>query len=472
MLLSYLFKRLLLALPTLLIVSWIMFGLSKCAPGDPVQHIFGSDLSPSSDPEQQAQSYAVKAARLGLDKPAFYCAVAHRFLPDTLHRIFPPERRARLRALARHVGDWTVVMEYERCHAAAIRAVEALPDSLPEKAALRLASSNLHLALTPAAAIDTARAFRAAWPATMLTDPALTALEQSARQLETTAQIRRFALPMFRWYGLDNQYHRWLTGFVTGDLGTSLFTRTAIWPMLLPRLQATLLLGGMSFLVAILLAVPLGVTMAARHESALDRWGRRLLLIVFALPVFWVGSLLILLLATPGTGFSLIPGIFIQPYSGGEQSFGRWCMTNSVKFILPIAAMSLHLMAIFALQMRSGMLETLKADFVRTARAKGLRERTVLWRHAFRNALFPLITLLTNALPGLLGGSIVLESLFNFPGMGLKTQEAFMERDYPVLFAIAMLSAALIILGNIMADVLYAWADPRVRLGDRQMPRE
>jgi peptide/nickel transport system permease protein len=465
--LSYLFKRLLLALPTLLIVSWIAFGLSKCAPGDPVERIFGEDLSSSIDPERQARAYAHKARQLGLDKPIFYISIRSHALPDTLYRIFPPERRDRLLRLARHTGQWPVVAAYEQQQAAAIRTAEALPDSLPAKAALRLAASNLQLAATPAAATEAVAELGAAWPANMARPPEQAGLDQASQRMVQAAQRRSLALPAFQWYGFDNQYHHWLKGFVTGNLGLSVYTRQPIWPMLRPRIMATLLLSGVALVLALLIAVPLGVAMAARHESRFDRWGRRLLLVVYALPVFWMGSLLMLLLATPGVGLALIPGIALSPYTAGEQSFVQWCIANSVKFILPVATMSLHLIAIFALQMRSGMLDTLQADFVRTARAKGLRESAVLWRHAFRNALFPLIALFTGALPTLLGGSVVVESLFLFPGMGLKTQEAFLERDYPVLFAIVMLSAVLTILANILADVLYAWADPRVRMGRR-----
>ncbi len=163
-------------------------------------------------------------------------------------------------------------------------------------------------------------------------------------------------------------------------------------------------------------------------------------------------------------GLHLINGISPDsPWQGSRFSFFQWCAINAPKFILPVLTLAIHALALLAMQMRGGMLDIVGQDFIRTARAKGVPEDLVYWRHAFRNALFPLITVFASVFPALFAGSLVVEYLFNFPGMGIKTQEAFIRRDYPVLFAIMMIAAALTIMGNLIADVLFAWADPRVR---------
>ena len=138
-------------------------------------------------------------------------------------------------------------------------------------------------------------------------------------------------------------------------------------------------------------------------------------------------------------------------------------MRNGSRLLLPVLTLSLHVVALLALQMRSSVVRILSLPFLRTAYAKGMPEATVVWRHGVRNALFPMIALLAQVLPAIFGGALVLEYLFQVPGMGSMTQEAFLGRDFPVLFAITMLSAGVTIAANLLADVLYAWLDPRVR---------
>jgi peptide/nickel transport system permease protein len=140
-----------------------------------------------------------------------------------------------------------------------------------------------------------------------------------------------------------------------------------------------------------------------------------------------------------------------------------WLFENLPVILLPILTISAHALAILALQMRGGILEVIGQDYIRTARAKGADEESVYWHHAYRNALFPIITVFTSIFPAIFTGSIVVERLFNFYGLGSKTMDAIHNADYPMLFVIVMLAAVVTIVGNILADILYAWADPRVR---------
>ncbi len=466
--LPYILRRILLALPTLLIISLITFGLSKCATGDPVREVYRDNSPPTLDPEAQAAAYQRLAITLGQDKPVFYFSLTTGIFPDTLYRIFPPERRKRLRALTARSGDWPSVSRYEQQLAEAIRAVEKLPDSLPQKSRGLLALSNFFSIqetdhLTPA--LDSLKAFE---NVAQGFSPALTQqladFQATARVLSNKDYGSYFPTPALHWYGADNQYHHWISGLLQGDFGISYTNRLAVGPQLYPYVLPTLVLNGLALLLAYLLAVPLGVNMARRQRQSFDTWTRRTLLFLYALPVFWLGSLMILAFATPGMGLHLINGISPDsPWQGSRFSFFQWCAINAPKFILPVLTLAIHALALLAMQMRGGMLDIVGQDFIRTARAKGVPEDLVYWRHAFRNALFPLITVFASVFPALFAGSLVVEYLFNFPGMGIKTQEAFIRRDYPVLFAIMMIAAALTIMGNLIADVLFAWADPRVR---------
>lgn len=475
--LRYLLRRILLAIPTLLVVSMLVFVLNKCAPGDPVTQIYGVNFLSSADPEAQSAVYQLNAAKLGLDKPVFYCALSTAVFPDTMYKIFPPQRRSRLETLATQAGDWPAVSRYEQALAAAVRALEKIPDSLPQKTFIWSEMSDLLIAeqlpLADSAVARSQRAFGANQGDSLPGGPNLGyALQRLQRCIDDMYQAKaagkyRHWIPAFHWYGFDNQYHNWAAGFFTGELGMSTFSKNPVWQEIRPRLNATLFINGVAMLLAYLLAVPLGVAMSRRKDKIFDRWVRRLLMVLFAIPVFWMGGMLMLLFATPGHGLHLINGIAIDPWQGSGRSFASWVLTYAPKFILPVAVLTLHALALLALQMRSGMLGVLQEDYIRTARAKGLDENAVYWRHAFRNALFPIITIFASVFPAVFGGSLVVEYLFHFPGMGMKTHEAFLSRDYPVLFAILMFSAVLTVLGALVADLLYAWADPRVRFSKR-----
>ncbi|MDX2135547.1 MAG: ABC transporter permease [Saprospiraceae bacterium] len=458
----YVLRRLLFVVPTLLAVSLLLFGLSRLAPGDPVRTLYGDESAVSADPARQAELYAYNARQLGMHLPPFYFTLGPGVLPDSLHRICPPERRERLRRLCLQGGAWTAVSEYDRALVAWMREVDHLPDGLAVAAPLRSAGAALWKADRREDLVSAANALG------RMTDtlPALhepwRALVRAAAAVASSPPQNRWAVS-FCWHGTDNQYHRWLSGFVRGDLGRSLINRRPVTTELYPALCVTLLINGVSLLLAFALAVWLGAALATRRGRWADAIGQTALLALYAVPTFWLGVLLMLLLATPDAGLHWLPGAAAQPWAPALETFGHWYRHNAARLLLPMLTLALHVLGIFALQMRGGLLRTMTQPFVRTARAKGLAQTRVVWAHGVPNALFPMIALLAQTLPAIFNGSLVLEYLFQVPGMGAKTQEAFLGRDYPVLFAIAMLSAAITVVANLVADILYAWLDPRVR---------
>ncbi len=458
----YALRRLLLVVPTLLAVSILLFGLSRLAPGDPVRTLYGDEGVVSADPARQAELYAYNARQLGMHLPPFYGALGPAVLPDTLHRIFPPERRERLRRLCLQGGAWPAVAGYDSALIAWMRGVDDLPDGLAVAAPLRSASFALW------ATDDRERLVPAAHLLGRMADtlPALQepyqALVRAAAAVADSPRQNRWAVS-FSWYGSENQYHRWLTGFLRGDLGRSLINRRPVTAELYPALCVTVLINGVSLLVAFAVSVWLGVALATRSGGWVDGMVQTALLALYAVPTFWLGVLLMLLLATPDAGLHWLPGAAAQPWAPALETFGHWYRQNAARLLLPMLTLALHVLGVFALQMRGGVLRTMTQPFVRTARAKGLAQSRVVWAHGVPNALFPMVVLFAQTLPAIFGGSLVLEYLFQVPGMGAKTQEAFLGRDYPVLFAIAMLSAAITVFANLLADILYAWLDPRVR---------
>jgi peptide/nickel transport system permease protein len=463
----YILKRLLLALPTLLLISLLTFGLSRCSPDDPVQRYFGDNLATTFDPEVRSLQYAEQAATLGVDKPAFYLTLTTAAFPDTLHRIFPPLRREKMVRMAWQTGNWPATQACEKALAAVVRAVERLPNTLPHLPPMRQILDALLNESDPARLGVLTASLAGQWNQlpneyVKSTISDVENWQKALHHWQNTPKRNLLYQPALYWYGLDNQYHQWLFGLFSRNMGVSLSSRQPIWRDLQPRLVVTLVINGIALLLALLIALSTGIFLARRTGTATDRWGRRSLAFLSALPVFWIGSLLVLAFATPDGGLFLIPGLSLSQYAPDSMSIWAWLGDNALKIILPVVTIALHHIALLALQTRSGILDTRNADYVRTARAKGLSEKRVFWRHILPSAAFPVIGTVARSVPALLSGALVVEYLFNFPGMGLKTQEAFAARDYPVLFAIVLIGAVLTIISNLIADWLYAALDPRV----------
>ncbi len=265
--------------------------------------------------------------------------------------------------------------------------------------------------------------------------------------------------------GLDDpwlvQYGRWLRGAVRGDLGDSLQTGRPVATEILERVPNTLVLVGVAFALTLLLAIPIGVLSAVRQYSTFDHVVTVLTFMGQSIPIFWFGLLLILVfyvsLSNPVTGGPLFP-------AGGMYSTGREGVLADRLWhlVLPVAMLTSTWVAWYTRFLRASMLDVLALDYVRTARAKGMHERRVIFRHALRNAVMPMITLIGLDLPILFSGALFTETIFSWPGMGRLFYQSALRRDYPVLMAIVMLTSTLIVLSNLVADLLYAVVDPRI----------
>lgn len=265
-------------------------------------------------------------------------------------------------------------------------------------------------------------------------------------------------------YGLDqpltSQFSAFVRGVIRGDLGTSISQRRPVTRILAERLPATLLLGGTVLVLNFTIGIWLGVLQARRRGSRADRWLSTLSLTGYATPSFWLGLILVWLVAVRWHWFPA--GGMVDPLRSGESGLPRM-LDVAHHLVLPVLTLTIVSMAVTMRHQRTAMLEVLGADFVRTARAKGLDEGPVIWRHAWRNALFPIITLFGLWLPVLVTGSVFVEGVFAWPGLGSLSQEAISGRDYPLLMGTALLVSLTVVLGNVIADLAYFYLDPRVR---------
>lgn len=255
---------------------------------------------------------------------------------------------------------------------------------------------------------------------------------------------------------LPLQYLHWIGRVARGDFGVSLRTGRPVLADVLARLPVSLELTALALAIALLIALPIGVLAAVRRGTASDAVMRVGSLVGLSIPNFWLGTMLLLFL--PGRILPIASiGVYVRFFADPVQ--------NLTVMVLPALSLGLVLAAVITRFVRSSVLEVLQQDYVRTARSKGLREWLVINRHALRNALIPVITVIGFQAGYLLGGTVVIEDVFALPGMGRLALNAIAQRDYPVVQAVVLMIALLFVLTNIVVDVLYAYVDPRVRYG-------
>ncbi|NPC92183.1 ABC transporter permease [Bacillus sp. WMMC1349] len=260
-------------------------------------------------------------------------------------------------------------------------------------------------------------------------------------------------------YGLNEpehvQYLKWLGNMVQGDFGTSIIRKgTPVSDLILARLPNTLLLMFVSTIFALLISIPLGVLSARRPYSKLDYGITFTSFIGLAIPNFWFGLILIMFLSV-NLGWFPTGGVMTL-----NADFSLWDRIHHL--ILPAFVLATADMAGLTRYTRSSMLDVLKQDYMRTARAKGFKENRVIFKHGLRNGLLPVITIFGLMIPSFIGGAVVTEQIFSWPGLGKLFVDSAFQRDYPVIMAMTVISAVLVVLGNLIADILYAIVDPRI----------
>jgi peptide/nickel transport system permease protein len=283
-------------------------------------------------------------------------------------------------------------------------------------------------------------------------DPVLMYMSASSVQEITEEQLNLVR----HQFGLDKtlpiQYLDWITGVFRGDLGTSILNRSPVMQEILRRLPITFHLGILAFIVATIIGIPAGVLCAVRRGGWLDNLVTTLANIGITVPVFWLGIILIYVFALY---FRWLP---VMGYTSPFENF--WLSTKQL--IMPVFCLAVGPIAGNARQARSSMLEVIRKDYIRTAWSKGLRERAIIMKHALKNGLMPVVTLSGMGVGTILGGAVLIEQVFNIPGIGRLTVTSVMNQDYPYVQAIALIMAISIVFSNLLVDISYGWLDPRV----------
>jgi peptide/nickel transport system permease protein len=284
-------------------------------------------------------------------------------------------------------------------------------------------------------------------------DPILMLVSKQSASSSSPAQIEKIRAE----YGLDKpmviQFVNWIKGVVHGDFGKSITSGLDVFSDIKRSLPITLHLGILALIISFLIGVPAGVICAVKRGTWIDVVVTTLANIGITIPIFWLGVLMMYLFALK---LGWLP---MYGYTSPFEDF--WLNTKQI--IMPVFCLAFTSIAVIARQARSSMLEVLHQDYIRTAWSKGLRERVVVMRHALKNGLIPVVVLTGLGLSGIIGGSVLIETVFNVPGMGRLAVSAMMNQDYPIIQGVILFFAAMVLITNLIVDLSYGWLDPRVQ---------
>jgi peptide/nickel transport system permease protein len=477
---AYVLRRLLLMIPTFFGISLILFLILNLAPGRPGAQNSG-DIAQSMRGEVTQESFRIFREQFHLDKPTLF---------NTRFALDPAEIE---RDVALAAG-----LEPNSTSAERVRAQEELEDlgayAVPHLARL-LGSKNVRLrdaavyflrlsALRPLEDPfnpNPSREVRARNQAVDKENARLRTLRYAtdadeSKKLEVIRELERWyaeQVGRYRYtfgkkvaiFFTDTRFFAYWKNLLRFDFGVSLTSREPVVATLVSKLKYSLSLSVGSLLLAYAIAIPLGIFSAVKKGTRVDRTLTTALFMLYSLPSFFVATILLYVFSAG----SSIESLRVFPTGGWASSDAGDYTTLGAIFdviwhlVLPVTCMTYGSLAALSRYMRAGMLDVIQADYVRTARAKGLSERVVIGKHALRNGLLPILTLLAGLLPAVLGGSVIVEYIFGIPGIGLWTVEAIYQRDYNVILAVELFSTILVLVGLLLTDLSYALVDPRIR---------
>lgn len=295
-------------------------------------------------------------------------------------------------------------------------------------------------------------------------------LNQIKTQIKLTGGYKNY-LPKIVWYGFHNQYHRWLfgngnsKGIIRGDFGMSISKKEPVITIIKDKMIWSLFFSIISIVLAYLISIPIGIRMAENPDGRFSKIAQFFLFLLYSIPSFFMGVLLLTLFANPDV-LSIFPPSGIKPIGGYDDNASLFSkLSDSLPYmILPLICYTYSSLAFISKLTAASIAEQLQLDYIKTAKAKGLKEKTILWKHALKNSALPLITIFSSVFPAVIGGSVIIESIFTIPGMGTETVRAIISQDYPIVIAVITLSSVLTIFSYLLADILYAWVDPRIRI--------
>lgn len=491
--LKYIVKRVAIFIPTLFAISILAFAISINSPGDPVEILYSGSNGDGEGSSAQNESvqFAKQQLRhqLGLDLPVFYFTLTNAASPDTLYKVHDPLTKEALDRLVDTYGNWEEINAWfrslQKLKAAAARI--AFNDTSASKVIidkqideLRQEINSLFLCYEDVVITSKLNKIQQMAEGKMspgfILDPLPECKAAFASMKDNSTKWKTW-IPALHFYGY-NQYHRWLfgdgntftgkgathtKGVIRGDFGVSYSTKLPITEILSHALPWSLFFTVFSVFLAYLVSIPIGVKAAANRGGVFDRSSSVLLFMLYSLPVFFLATLLMMTFANPKV-FFIFPASGVKPPAGYPEGISLWekCKISFPYIVLPLICYTYASLAFLSRTMRVAMLEVIGQDYMRTAKAKGLSHYLVIYKHGLRNALLPIITVFSNIFPAAVGGSVIIEVIFTIPGMGHEIFQAIAAKDYTMIVAVFTLSGFMTLVGYLVADILYAVADPRI----------
>ena len=487
---KYAIKRILTFIPMLIAISLLSFVISINAPGDPVERLSKAAGNEGSAEKQSGASKKIKQElrkKLGLDLPIFYFSVTDLASCDTLYRIQDKYHKKNLEALTHQSGNWQAVSDYynallklQKSHQSInIKSITAKDSSLNIN---EVTEANNQFGVEIGSLLETSNKLLIAGKFdkmnTLVIDniflsnikQQLQEVQNSYNNLDSKSQTWKTYIPNINFYGTKNQYHLWLfgngkerKGLLRGDFGISYIDSQPIQDKIWQKVGISFSLSLISIFLAYLISIPIGIYSAYKKDSVADKGMSLILFILYSMPSFFVGTLLLLQFANPDN-LSWFPVSGIQDPTLFNPEWSIWQkIKHRLPFlILPIITYTYGSFAFLSRIMRVGMIDIVTQDYIRTARAKGLGESKVILKHALRNSLLPVITVFAAIFPMAIGGSIIIEVIFSIPGMGVEVFNSILNYDYPMIITVFTLSGFLTMIGYLVSDILYAVVDPRI----------
>ncbi len=500
--LKYILKRIFIFIPTLFAISLIAFVISINAPGDPIDSLFtGGQGNGDNAGVQSAEMTAQKDSlrhRLGLDLPVFYFTLDNIATPDTLYKVFDRNRHASLERLIDNYGNWKQISAWyisvERMRDILKNTVpdtiaysqfgrdksnQALDDARQEVISLLVSYEDVVIASKldkVQKMVENANSLGQHNFLAAIHEP-LSNCKKNFEAMKNNSSVWKNWIPRINFYGY-NQYHRWVfgdgnwltgkgwqytEGVIRGDFGTSYASKLAVTKTIKRAIPWSVLFTFLSVILAYMISIPTGVRAAANRGGVFDKTSGVVLFMLYSMAVFFVATLLMLTFANPSV-FNIFPANGVKPATGYPDGISLWekFKITLPYLVLPLICYTYSSFAFLSRTMRVAMLEIINQDYIRTAKAKGLSNFLVIYKHGLRNALLPIITIFANIFPTAVGGTVIIEYIFGIPGMGQEIYEAVLSKDYPMIVCVFTLTGFLTLVGYLIADILYAMADPRI----------
>lgn len=487
---KYIFRRILIFVPTLFIITLLAYIISVNAPGDPVERMMSSsqtgEQSASAINRNEQQNYWRE--KLGLNLPLFYLSMHSLSVPDTFYRIYNCTENETLARMISKSGNWNEISNY-------FLSVQSLKEKLvverastsallsaSKKDSITIAANELNILLSMSDEKNISLKIKNVsthLKSLSLFDDEVNQVSQKFLAISENKTVWKNYIPAISFHK-NNQYHRWLfgdgiysKGLLRGDFGISYVTKQPVSTVIGEKIKWSLFFSLFSVLLAYLISIPLGAKAGASRNSRFDKITTLFVFILYSLPPFWVATLLLMSFANPDA-ILLFPASGVKPAGGLPDSVSfleRIWITLSY-LVLPTICYTYSSFAFLSRAIRISMAEEMSKDYIRTAHAKGLAEKQVVYTHALRNALFPAITVFANVFPVAIGGSVILETIFTIPGMGLETFMAIQNQNYPVIVAVFTITGMLTLVGYLVSDILYALADPRISFSTGKIKSE